>query len=78
MTQANLIAPPCKVGDRIKLIRMGKDPDPIPAGSTGTVTSMADLSAIYRKPDFSISVKWDGIDRSLSLVWPEDKIEVIQ
>lgn len=68
---------PCSVGDRIRLIDMPNDPCPIPAGTTGTVIGVSDLSKLMRKPDVQISVKWD-IERSLSLIWPVDKFEVIR
>lgn len=69
--------PNCKIGDRIRLIVMGDDPCPIPAGTTGTITSIQDVSKIMRKPDVQVGVKWD-IQRSLSLIWPVDKFEVIE
>ena len=68
---------PCSVGDRIRRIDMPNDPCPIPAGTTGTVIGVSDLSKLMRKPDVQISVKWD-IERSLSLIWPVDKFEVIR
>ena len=66
--------PPCKVGDRIRLIQMGEDPDPIPNGTEGTVLNIA--AAIWSDGTTSITVKWD-IKRSLSLIWPVDQFEVI-
>ena len=71
-----MLTPPCKIGDRIRLIDMPNDPCPIPAGTTGTVTGMTDLSKLMRQPDVQIWVDWD-IPRSLSLIWPVDKFEVI-
>lgn len=68
---------PCQVGDRIRLIEMQGDTNPIPPGSTGIVVSVADLSAFHQAPDYAISVDWDDIDRSLSLIWPVDSFEVI-
>lgn len=68
--------PRCQPGDRIRLIEMPQDPCPIPAGTTGTVISIQDLSAFVGKPDFQIMVNWD-IERSLSLIWPTDRFEVI-
>lgn len=69
--------PPCVVGDRIRLLHMPNDPCPIPAGTTGTVTAIVDLSFVHKKPDAQIQVKWD-INRSISLIWPLDSFEVIQ
>ena len=59
-----------KPGDRIKLISMASDPDPIPVGSTGTVLAVTEgLLA-------QIQVKWD-CHRSLSLIPGVDIFEVI-
>lgn len=63
---------PCKEGDRIRLLHMPEDPDPIPAGTTGTVTSVLP----WMRGEFQISVKWD-IPRSLSMIYPIDKFEVM-
>jgi hypothetical protein len=66
--------PPCEVGDRIELRRMGKnDPCPIPEGTTGTVTRVTKFPARGTAKQWQIGVDWD-IDRSLMLVWPEDTI----
>jgi len=59
-----------QIGDRIRLLHMPDDPDPIPAGSTGTVTRVTD------GPLAQVSVDWDN-GRSLSLVPGTDKFEVI-
>jgi len=61
------------VGKRIRLLEMGADdPCPIPAGTTGTVQRVSNPF-----PDQTqIGVKWD-IPRSLSLVVPPDRFEVI-
>ena len=58
-------------GDRVKLIYMPDDPDPIPSGSVGTVTRVTD------GPLAQISVDWDN-GRSLSLVPGTDEFEVIE
>jgi hypothetical protein len=61
---------PFAPGDRIELVRMPDDPDPIPAGTQGTVEMCLDQSFI--KPgSWQVVVKWD-IARSLSLVVPPD------
>jgi hypothetical protein len=65
---------PCAVGDRIELVLMGKDPDPIPPGTRGTVTS---VGKAWHDGKRQISVRWD-IKRSLHLVWPDDQIKVIR
>ena len=64
---------PCKVGDRIRLIKMGDDdPCPIEPGTTGTVIAVAH----WPRDKYQIGVQWD-VRRSLGLVWPVDQIEVI-
>ena len=58
-------------GDRVKMLHMPDDPDPIPAGSTGTVTRVTD------GPLGQVDVAWDS-GRSLSLVPGVDRFEVIE
>lgn len=61
-----------KVGDRIELIRMGDDPDPIAPGSQGTIDYINDAD-----PNFAqIGVKWDS-GRSLLILPQYDKIRKI-
>ena len=57
-------------GDRIRLIEMPDDPDPIPAGATGTVLAVTD------GPLGQIVIAWDN-GRSLALVPGVDRFEVI-
>jgi hypothetical protein len=57
-------------GDRIRLIAMLDDPDPIPAGATGTVL------AVTTGRFAQIDVAWDS-GRTLSLVPGVDRFEVI-
>jgi len=59
----------CK-GDRIKLIAMPDDPDPIIAGSEGVVVNVTD------GPLAQIIVDWDN-GRSLALVPGVDVFEII-
>ena len=64
-----------RVGDRIRLVSMRDDPDPIPVGQAGTV------AGVYRHDDesdmwFQIDVDWDN-GRALMLVSPPDRFEVI-
>ena len=59
------------VGDRIRLIHMLEDPDPIPAGSFGTVR------AIHPHHGWTqIEVDWDN-GRQLMLSMPDDVIEIL-
>ena len=60
-----------RVGDRIRLVHMVDDPDPVPVGTIGTVTE------IHIHSDWTqIEVSWDN-DRMLMLVSPPDKFEII-
>ena len=59
------------VGERIRLISMPEDPDPIPAGSLGTVC------AIHPHHGWTqIEVDWDN-GRQLMLSLPDDVIEIL-
>lgn len=60
-----------KRGDRIRLLAMPNDPDPIPVGSEGTVT-------FATTGDFAqVGVDWD-CGRTLMLIPGEDHFEIIQ
>ena len=60
-----------KAGDRVRLVSMADDPDPIPAGATGTV------AGVYPHSDWTqVDVDWDN-GRSLMLSIPPDRIEVL-
>ncbi len=59
-----------KAGDRIRLLSMD-DPDPIPAGTIGTVV------AVYPQSDWTqVDVDWEG-GRSLMLSIPPDQVQRI-
>lgn len=62
-------------GDRVVLLRMVDDPDPIAPGSTGTVTGSGvhDLGDGLRE---HVNVRWDD-GRTLSLLVPPDVAEKI-
>ena len=60
-----------KKGDRIRLIAMPEDPDPIPAGSEGVVVEVTE------GPLAQIIVNWIGIDRSLALIPGVDVFEIV-
>ena len=57
-------------GDRIRLLAMPDDPDPIPTGSTGTVISAT--TGTFAQ----IEVEWDN-GRTLALIPGVDLFELI-
>ena len=58
-----------KAGDRVRLVSMTDDPDPIPAGTTGTV------AGVYpQNGRMQVDVDWDT-GRSLMLSIPPDVVE---
>jgi hypothetical protein len=59
-------------GDRIVLIEMLDDSDPIPPGSLGTVEWCERVESVFESPFWQVSVKWDS-GRGLMLVMPPDK-----
>ena len=60
-----------KVGNRIRLIAMPDDPDPLPTGELGTVVG------VYPHHDWTqIDVDWD-CGRTLMLTIPPDEIEIV-
>lgn len=65
-----------KVGDRIRLIHMPNDPDPIPAGTEGEVLAVTELN-FRDNPETQFIVKWDN-GRSLSCICPPDILQVVQ
>jgi hypothetical protein len=60
-----------KPGDRIRLVAMTDDPDPIPPGTTGTVAAVR-----YQRTWSQVDVKWDN-GRTLMLVVPPDQFEIL-
>ncbi|MDA9859531.1 DUF4314 domain-containing protein [Rubripirellula sp.] len=58
-----------KAGDRVRLVLMTDDPDPIPVGTTGTV------AGVYPQNGWTqVDVDWDS-GRSLMLSIPPDVVE---
>lgn len=57
---------------RIRLINMPNDPDPVPPGTTGTVVQVTKLSAT----DIVLAIRWDN-GRTLNAVLPPDEVEVV-
>lgn len=60
-----------RVGDRIRLVSMPDDPDPVTVGQTGTVRGIYPQGRWHQ-----VDVDWDN-GRSLLLVVPPDRFEVI-
>lgn len=65
---------PC-IGDRIRLVAMHDDPDPIQAGQTGTVGGVRRFE--YPQTWHQIDVAWDN-GRTLMLVSPPDRFDIIE
>ena len=63
--------PSPRPGDRIRLVAMLDDPDPIPAGTTGFVTSVRQHGTWAQ-----VDVNWDN-GRKLMLAVPPDRFEMI-
>ena len=63
-----------KPGDRIRLVAMDDDPDPIRVGQLGTVVRVR--SHAGKEPWHQIDVAWDN-GRTLMLVTPPDEFEII-
>ena len=59
-----------RVGDRIRLLSMPDDPDPIPTGATGTVLSVT--TGAFAQ----VEVEWDS-GRTLALIPGVDRFEII-
>ena len=60
-----------KIGERIRLVKMGPDPYPIESGATGTVYMMCDAAGLEQ-----VCVEWDN-GRNLNLVPGTDEWEKI-
>ena len=64
-------------GDRIRLIYMPGDPDPIKPGATGTARKVTGHSFGLRAPWTQIDVEWDN-GRKLMLSVPPDEWEWVE
>ena len=64
-----------KKGDRVRLVFMPDDPDPIPAGTEGTVEDVVDIDWGQDKKK-QVYVRWDN-GRTLSCVCPPDFLEIL-
>lgn len=65
-----------KIGDRIELIEMLDDPNPIPIGTKGTIQSINPVN-FGREKFTQIDVKWDN-GRTLMLSIPPDRVKIIK
>jgi hypothetical protein len=65
-----------KSGDRIRLVAMPDDPDPIPIGEVGTVIEVT-RHGDGRNAWHQVDVEWDH-GRSLMLTLPPDRIELLK
>lgn len=61
-----------KKGDRIRLVSMPQDPDPIPIGSLGTVVAVRD-----QREWTQVDVDWDN-GRTLMLTIPDDCVSIVE
>ena len=58
-------------GDRVEMVSMGDDPDPILPGTKGTVTHYTKCFGFDQ-----LGVVWDN-GRALSVIFPEDEVRKI-
>jgi hypothetical protein len=65
-----------KPGDRIRLLAMPDDPDPIPTGAVGTVIGVSNHGD-RKNAWHQVDVEWDN-GRNLMLTLPPDRIEILQ
>ena len=66
-----------KVGDRVMLLAMPDDPNPVPVGTKGTVELISDLTMLNnRKNQLQFLIRWEN-GRSLSCICPPDQLKVI-
>ena len=63
-------------GDRVRLVAMHDDPDPIQVGQMGTVVSVSSHGG-GKDAWQQIDVAWDN-DRTLMLVSPPDQFEIVR
>lgn len=62
-----------KPGDRIELIAMPEDPNPIPRGARGTVTHVNRVGDTFSQ----VSVDWDN-GSALMLSFPPDQVRLVR
>jgi len=66
---------PGKIGDRVRLITMPNDPNPIPEGSEGTVREIVHLPWGHDMRA-QIWIDWDN-GRHLACICPPDHLEIL-
>jgi Domain of unknown function (DUF4314) len=66
--------PRIRPGDRIVLLSMPHDPDPIPVGTEGTVEEVDDVGP---GAFTQVEVRWDD-DRTLMHSMPPDEVRVVR
>jgi hypothetical protein len=64
-----------KSGDRVRLVFMPNDPDPIPEGALGTVDDVVQLPWGFDIRT-QVYINWDN-GRTLACVCPPDHLEII-
>lgn len=64
-----------KKGDRVKLVFMPNDPNPVPEGTEGTVIDVQQMDWGHDKWS-QVAIAWDN-GRSLSCCCPPDHLEII-
>jgi len=62
-----------KIGQKIELLEMENDPNPIPRGTRGVVVG---INSTCCRGELSIEVIWEN-GRTLNLLYPEDKFREI-
>lgn len=62
-------------GDRVRLVRMPDDPDPVPVGTCGVVRGVYEVRAGHGT-FLAYDIDWD-VDRTLAVVVPPDELEVV-
>lgn len=66
------VAADLKANDRIVLVYMGNDPDPIPVGTVGTVRDTIGFVRFdNNEKEIQIAVEWDN-GRTLNCICPPD------
>ena len=64
-----------KSGDRVRLIEMPNDPDPVQAGSEGVVDFVTDIG-FRGKREIQVCIRWDS-GRGLNCICPPDVLELV-